>query len=94
MWLHGSRPCTYVIVDIAAPPSGKLTIFNIYVTLSRSRGRQSIRILRAFNRETLFEPLDEALELEDARLERLNDHTAEWWNEMLMGRGEQSTHQV
>ncbi|KAH9030305.1 hypothetical protein EDB84DRAFT_1271462, partial [Lactarius hengduanensis] len=34
----------YVIVDIAKPPSGSLTGFNAYVTLSRSRGRDTIRL--------------------------------------------------
>ncbi|KAG9022127.1 hypothetical protein FRB95_000695 [Tulasnella sp. JGI-2019a] len=32
----------YVIVDIAAPPTGGLTPFNAYVTLSQSSGRDMI----------------------------------------------------
>ncbi|KIK15822.1 hypothetical protein PISMIDRAFT_114547 [Pisolithus microcarpus 441] len=35
----------YVIVDIATPPSGSLNLFNLYVALSRSSGRSSIRLL-------------------------------------------------
>lgn len=34
-----------VIVDIATPPSGGLSLFNLYVALSHSRGRDNIRIL-------------------------------------------------
>ncbi|KAF8256855.1 hypothetical protein EI94DRAFT_1475672, partial [Lactarius quietus] len=37
-----------VIVDLAKPPSGNLTGFNAYVSLSRSRGRNNIRLLRDF----------------------------------------------
>ncbi|KAH9943738.1 hypothetical protein B0H21DRAFT_695357, partial [Amylocystis lapponica] len=38
---------SFVIVDIASPPSGSdLTLFNVYVALSRSSGRHSIRLLR------------------------------------------------
>ena len=34
-----------VIVDIASPPTGKLSLFNLYVALSRSSGRETIRLL-------------------------------------------------
>jgi len=39
---------TAVIVDLAKPPNGKLTPFGAYVALSRSRGRDTIRLLRDF----------------------------------------------
>lgn len=32
----------HCIIDLATPPTGKLTPFNAYVALSRSRGRDSI----------------------------------------------------
>ncbi|KAJ7770381.1 hypothetical protein B0H14DRAFT_2383013, partial [Mycena olivaceomarginata] len=32
----------YVLVDIASPPTGKLSLFNLYVALSRSSGRETI----------------------------------------------------
>lgn len=32
----------YVIVDIATPPTGGLSLFNLYVALSRSSGKSSI----------------------------------------------------
>ncbi|KAJ3567668.1 hypothetical protein NP233_g6215 [Leucocoprinus birnbaumii] len=75
----------YVIVDLAPPPGrgAKLTPFNIYVALSRSRGRDTIRILRSFN-ETLFTthpcPL---LEEEDNRLAALAEDTKTKWNDTL-----------
>lgn len=49
-----------VIVDLAKPPSGKLTGFNAYVALSHGRGCVTIRLLRNFD-EKLFtsHPSDE-----------------------------------
>jgi hypothetical protein len=38
-----------VVVDIGRPPSGHLTAFNAYVTLSQGRSRDSIRLLRDFD---------------------------------------------
>ena len=35
-----------VIADVSKPPSGALLPFSVYVALSRSRGRRTIRILR------------------------------------------------
>lgn len=35
-----------VMVDVAKPPTGPLTLFNLYVALSRSAGRHTIRLLR------------------------------------------------
>ena len=51
----------YVIVDIASPPrpSGGLSLFNLYVALSRSSGRETIRLLRDFDDE-LFTKKHEA----------------------------------
>jgi hypothetical protein len=50
----------YVIVDLAKPPSGCLTLFSVYITSSRSRGRDQAA-------ETTH-PL-EALAEEDLQLE-------------------------
>jgi ATP-dependent exoDNAse (exonuclease V) alpha subunit len=69
----------HVIVDIAKPPSGALTLFNIYVALSRSSGRDTIRLLRPFDEDILFAPVDAHLLAEDERLERLNAATKVWW---------------
>ena len=35
----------FVMVDIATPPTGGLSLFNLYVALSRSSGRSTIRLL-------------------------------------------------
>ncbi|TFY52705.1 hypothetical protein EVJ58_g9862 [Rhodofomes roseus] len=74
-------PC--VVVDIASPPSGSdLTLFNIYVALSRSAGRQTIRLLRDFDERLLFRPQDTQLEAEDKRLCEMDDTTRRWWEQM------------
>jgi len=54
-------------------------LFNIYVALSRSSGRNSIRILRDFDEHVLFKPLPEALIREDERLRSLDKQTERWW---------------
>ncbi|KAH9029655.1 hypothetical protein EDB85DRAFT_1828379, partial [Lactarius pseudohatsudake] len=40
-----------VIIDFAKPPSGSLTGFNTYVTLSRSQGNNTIRLLRNLTKD-------------------------------------------
>ena len=69
-----------LIVDIA--PGGALNIFNTYVALSRSSGRETIRLLREFKEELFFDPNNypESLQVEDERLERLNELTMQWWD--------------
>lgn len=65
----------YVIVDMGAPPAGKLMPFHAYVALSRSRGRDNIRLLWNFD-ESLFmtHPLED-LRMEDERLQILESRT-------------------
>lgn len=73
----------HVIVDIASPPSGsELTLFNIYVALSRSKGRQSIRLLRDFDERLLFKAQVPELETEDIKLRMWDEQTRKWWTEM------------
>ena len=69
----------YVIVDIASPPTGALNLFNLYVALSRSAGRHSIRLLRDFDSNVLKRKHDQQLLDEDTRLERLNTETKDWY---------------
>jgi hypothetical protein len=65
----------HVIVDIGRPPNGKLTPFNAYVALSRSSGRETIRLLRDFD-DILFTKAPSAmLEEEDRRLYDLDRET-------------------
>jgi hypothetical protein len=68
-----------VVIDIASPPSGGLSLFNLYVALSRSRGRETIRLLRGFD-ERFFKVAQVAeLTAEDERLEFLCRQTTMWW---------------
>ncbi|KAL1709619.1 hypothetical protein EV121DRAFT_172554, partial [Schizophyllum commune] len=55
-----------VLVDIAKVPNGRLSLFNVYVALSRSSGRDTIRLLRP----------------EDDRLELLDASTKEQWGKI------------
>ena len=71
------------IVDMSKPPSGSLSPFSVYVALSRSRGRKTIRILRDFD-PTLFmhHPLED-LSTEMERLNHLDKRTKEAYNERM-----------
>ncbi|KAJ3559149.1 hypothetical protein NM688_g520 [Phlebia brevispora] len=66
-----------VLVDIAQPPTGRLTLFNLYVALSRSSGRQTIRLLGDFNDVMFLQAHNPDLLLEDERLQRLDEKTYE-----------------
>jgi hypothetical protein len=68
----------YVIVDVASPPTGTLSIFNLYVALSRSAGWHSIRLLRDFDSRLFKRKHDQQLLDEDARLESLDTGTKSW----------------
>lgn len=65
----------HVIVDLARPPFGELTPFNAYVALSRSRGRDNIRLLRDFDTTLFTTHPSEDLRVEDARLTLLDRET-------------------
>ncbi|KAL1664744.1 hypothetical protein GGF50DRAFT_30903, partial [Schizophyllum commune] len=65
-----------VLVDIAKVPNGRLTLFNVYVALSRSSGRDTIRLLRPFDREVFEQRHELELLEEDDRLENLDAATA------------------
>ena len=72
-----------VIVDIAFPPSGKLSLFNLYVALSRSSGRETIRLLRDFDDDIFLEVHKPELTLEDERLDGLDSTTKLWWQKLI-----------
>lgn len=78
----------YVIVNIARPPTGGLTLFNLYVALSRSLGRHTIRLLRDFDEHYFRQSHDMDLMEEDDRLEELNLLSLNWWQEIGRGRRE------
>ncbi|KAJ7756120.1 hypothetical protein B0H14DRAFT_2374199 [Mycena olivaceomarginata] len=65
----------YVLVDIAKPPIGTLSLFNLYVALSQSSGRETIRLLRDFDDTLFMKGHDPVLLAEDDRLEKLNTQT-------------------
>jgi hypothetical protein len=69
-----------VIVDLAKPPNGKLTPFGAYVALSRSRGRDTIRLLRDFEDKIFTTHPSELLRNENLRLEELDQLTKAWWH--------------
>jgi len=68
----------YVIIDLSKPPGGggSLSPFNAYVALSRSRGRQNIRLLRKYDEELFIHHPSEDLRVEMVRLHRLERETA------------------
>jgi hypothetical protein len=78
-----------VFVDIASPPTGTLSHFNLYVALSRSCGRGTIRLLRDFDDQifvkkhdgaVLEEDLDELLAKYDEQT-----HECQWYERVLKG---------
>ena len=71
-----------VIVDIATPPTGGLTLFNLYVALSRSSGRSTIRLLRDFDDKLFWAGHSAELLAENDRINELDEKTLEWWKEM------------
>jgi hypothetical protein len=67
-----------VIIDISKPPTGGgLSPFSVYVALSRSRGRKTIRILRAFDPTLFMHHPSEDLRADMARLEQIDQRTKE-----------------
>ena len=77
----------YVIIDIAPPPTSGLSLFNLYVSLSRSSGRKTIRLLRDFDDKMFLQVHEPELVDEDERLEELDVVTKEWWDKMQAQRG-------
>ena len=72
----------YVIVDITTPPTGRLNLFNLYVALSQSSGRETIQLLRDFDNDLFNKSHDPALLAEYDRLEQRDKITKAWWQRM------------
>jgi hypothetical protein len=72
----------YTIIDLASPPTSKLSLFNLYVTLSRSKGHSNIRILRDFDDNIFKQSHDSALTMEDEHLKNMNKTTLAWWTKI------------
>jgi hypothetical protein len=62
-----------LFVDIATPPTGTLSLFNLYIVLSQSSRWNSIWLLRDFNDGLLLRKHNSTLLEEDDRL--ANDNT-------------------
>jgi ATP-dependent exoDNAse (exonuclease V) alpha subunit len=71
------------LVDLSSPPSGKLSCFNAYVALSRSKGRKTIRLLRDFDDMLFKTPPSADLEIEMKRLDELDRQTKTWFNSLI-----------
>lgn len=65
----------YAIIDIGTTRAFPVNPFAAYVALSRSRGRQSIRLLREFDPGIFTKHPSEALRVEDERLRVLTTDT-------------------
>jgi ATP-dependent exoDNAse (exonuclease V) alpha subunit len=69
-----------VVIDIAQPPTGRLTACNAYVALSRGRSRGGIRLLHDFDDKLFTRHPCEHLRNEDVRLQNLRVETEKWWD--------------
>ena len=65
----------YVIVDIRPTKRFAVDLFAIYIVLSRSRGRKTVRLLREFNQAIFTKHPLEYLCLEDEHLDKLAKDT-------------------
>ena len=79
----------YVLIDIGPPPHGTLSLFNLYVALSRSSGRETIRLLCDFDDKMFQATHDSELLKEDARLDDLDQKTLMWYEENVLDRNSQ-----
>ena len=59
-------------IDIAKPPTRALDLFNLYVALSCSSGRESIQLLQNFDDELFKKSHDPVLLAEDDRLDKMD----------------------
>ena len=76
----------YVVVDIATPPTGGLSLFNLYVVLLRSSGKETIQLLRDFNAKVFQASHSVQLLAEDDRLRELDTEMKEQWERSGRGR--------
>ena len=74
----------YVIIDITSPPTSGLSLFNLYVALSHSSGRDMIRLLRDFDDGMFLQAHVPELLEEDEQLGGLDLITRRWWDKMSL----------
>lgn len=73
----------HILVDIGKTTSFSLSPFNAYVALSRSRGRNSIRLLRDFEDSLFTRHPSEFLREEDLRIKELARETMTKFNYLI-----------
>ena len=73
------------LLTLVQPPTGTLSLFNLYVALLRSSGHDLIRLLRDFKDELFRASHDLALTVEDERLENFDKMTKEWYQRLFPG---------
>jgi len=73
---------TIVLSSNIPPPTSGLLLFNLYVSLSRSSGCDTIRLLRDFNDEMFLQAHEPELIDEDERLDQMDIITMKWWDRM------------
>ena len=72
------------MVDIASPPTSRLSLFNLYVALSCSSGQDTIWLLQNFDDNTFLQGHVPELLEEDEQLEELDVLTKRWWAKILL----------
>jgi len=75
----------HVIIDITTPHTGGLNLFNLYVALSCSSGRSTIRLLREFDPKVFQAVHSAELLAEDEQLTTLDVQTQKQWEAMGQG---------
>ncbi|KAG1847831.1 hypothetical protein DFJ58DRAFT_730013 [Suillus subalutaceus] len=65
----------HVLVDVGRTTCFNLSPFNVYVALSRSRGRDTIRLLRDFDNDLFLRHPSEDLRIEERRIDGLVEET-------------------
>jgi ATP-dependent exoDNAse (exonuclease V) alpha subunit len=81
---------SHVLVDIASLLTGGLSLFNLYVALSRSSGCSTIHLLQDFDNDTFKARHDPELLAEDDRLDYLDKTTKRQWEQIRLERERES----
>lgn len=80
------RTIPYVLVDLARPPSDRLSQFNLHVALSEISGRDTITPLWGFDDEFFLQPYKSPILEEKDRLKQMDFNTKGLCRKMSGGR--------